>query len=208
MLQTLEFARVVTIASIPVALPAVLSVTMAVGARQLAHRQAVVSHLPAVEELGGIDLLCSDKTGTLTQNRLAVAARWTAQGISDDDLLAVAALASRAEDNDLIDLAVMAAAGQRPAARVEEFIPFDPVSKRTEALVCNSDGQTFRVSKGAPQIIAALCERDGAATQVGDVVERFATRGYRSLSVARTDGDGAIRSSMPPPSTPPPATTI
>jgi H+-transporting ATPase len=192
-LQTLEFALVVTIASIPVALPAVLSVTMAIGARQLARQQAVVSHLPAVEELGGIDLLCLDKTGTLTQNRLAIAAHWTARGVADDQLLTAAALASRSEDNDIIDAAVIATAGERPAVHVDQFVPFDPVSKRTEARVREADGQTFRVSKGAPQIIAALCDGDGVVDLVNDVVERFATRGHRSLGVAKTDGDGSWR---------------
>ncbi|WP_370509468.1 plasma-membrane proton-efflux P-type ATPase [Mycobacterium sp. SA01] len=192
-LETLEFALVVTIASIPVALPAVLSVTMAVGARKLARQQAVVSHLPAIEELGGMDLLCSDKTGTLTQNQLAVAAVWTADGVAEQTLLATAALASRAEDNDPIDLAVLASAVQVPAADVSLFVPFDPVSKRTEAQVRDVSGGQFHVSKGAPQVIAALCEHDPAADAVAGVVGGFATHGYRSLAVAQTDSAGVWR---------------
>lgn len=194
-LSVLEFALVVTIASVPVALPAVLSVTMAVGARHLARRQAVVSHLPAVEELGGIDVLCSDKTGTLTQNQLAVATPWTAPGVQTADLLGVAALASRAEDRDPIDLAVLAAAPEGlPRGSVREFVPFDPVAKRTQATVTGDSGRReYQVSKGAPQVIAALCADDSATREVEAVVAEFASRGYRSLGVARTDARGDWR---------------
>ena len=188
---TLEFALVVTVAAVPVALPAVLSVTMAVGARTLAHEQAIVSHLPAVEELGGMDVLCCDKTGTLTENRLKLVADWSVDGVNRDEVLLCAALASREEDRDPIDLAVLSATPAHEGARgyrVTDFLPFDPVHKRTEAGVDGPDG-SFRVSKGAPQVILALVETGGLDLQAKAMgtVEEFARRGARSLGVARTD---------------------
>ena len=134
-----------------------------------------------------------DKTGTLTQNRLALAARWNAPGVADHQLLAAAALSSRAEDHDPIDLAILAVADQVPALQVQHFAPFDPVVKRTEATLQASDGQLFRVSKGAPQVIAALCDGDGAVAEIASVVQEFASHGHRSLGVARADADGPWR---------------
>ncbi|MFE2308794.1 plasma-membrane proton-efflux P-type ATPase [Streptomyces sp. NPDC059411] len=210
-LSVLEFALVVVIASVPVALPAVMSVTLAVGARNLAKRGAVVSNLPAVEELGSIDVLCSDKTGTLTENRLAILDPWVPDGIGQDDLLGSAALASRAENGDPIDRIVISTATDRLADRdagwdtgwahgvqVTDFVPFDPVTKRTEATVGFGPGPnpapgTYHVSKGAPQVIARLCDGDPAAEHVAAIADSFAARGFRSLGVARTDESGAWR---------------
>ncbi|MBX7433865.1 plasma-membrane proton-efflux P-type ATPase [Mycobacterium sp. Y57] len=192
-LETVQFALVVTIASIPVALPAVLSVTMAVGARKLARSHAVVSHLPAIEELGGMDVLCSDKTGTLTQNALRVADVWTAPGIEREALLAAAAVASRAEDRDPIDNAVLAAASVPDGVQVSDFSPFDPVHKRTEATAVDGKGARFAVTKGAPQVIAKLAAADPVAAQVGQAAERFAEHGQRALGLARKDAGGDWR---------------
>jgi H+-transporting ATPase len=195
-LEVLQFGLVLTVAAVPVAMPAVLSVTMALGAGVLARKQAIVTKLTSVEELAGIDVLCSDKTGTLTQNKLTMGTHFTREGVAPEDVILCAALASREEDQDTIDLAILDAMAPEvrekvKSYRVTHFTPFDPVHKRTEATVDAADGTTFKTTKGAPQVILSL---DPAAeslrTVVDGVVNGFATRGYRSLGVARTvNGD-------------------
>jgi len=194
MVTTLQFALVLTVAAIPVAMPTVLSVTMAVGARTLARKEAIVSRLASIEELAGMDVLCSDKTGTLTQNKLTLGEPAAMEGVSVADVVESAALASRAEDRDTIDLAVLAGLPDPKALegyRVVHFQPFDPVVKRTQAAVARSDGSTFEVAKGAPQVILALVsDAEQVRAAVDAAVERFASRGFRSLGVARTDAQG------------------
>jgi H+-transporting ATPase len=193
-LTTLQFALVLTVAAIPVAMPTVLSVTMAVGARKLAKKQAIVSKLVAIEELAGVDVLCADKTGTLTQNKLTLGAPFCLDKITADELILAGALASRQENDDTIDQAVLGGLKDKDALKhfeVTHFTPFDPVHKRTEATVKGADGKTFKVTKGAPQVIQGLAENGAAAKDAVDkAVDDFAKRGFRALGVARTDSDG------------------
>ncbi|MGP0103958.1 plasma-membrane proton-efflux P-type ATPase, partial [Rhodoblastus sp.] len=196
-LKTLEFALVLTVAAIPVAMPTVLSVTMAVGARKLAKKQAIVSKLVAIEELAGVDVLCADKTGTLTQNKLTLGEPFCLDGITPDDVILAGALASRQENDDTIDLAVLGGLKDQGALKpyqVTHFTPFDPVHKRTEATVKAADGKSFKVTKGAPQVIQGLSSNAAAIKAAVDkAVDDFAARGFRALGVARADGDGAWR---------------
>lgn len=193
-LTTLQFALVLTVAAIPVAMPTVLSVTMAVGARLLAKKEAIVTRLAAIEELAGVDILCSDKTGTLTQNKLTLGDPFSVNEVPTDQVILCAALASRAEDEDTIDKAVLDGLEKEQNLndwRVLHFQPFDPVHKRTEATVKGSDGNEFKTTKGAPQVILEMsANASEIKSDVEKAIDEFASRGFRSLGVARTDEQG------------------
>ncbi|MGD0050722.1 MAG: plasma-membrane proton-efflux P-type ATPase [Vulcanimicrobiaceae bacterium] len=191
MLETFEFALVLLVAAIPVAMPTVLSVTMAVGAKLLSKKQAIVTRLSSIEELAGVDILCSDKTGTLTENKLTLGDPFCLGDIAADKLILYAALASRAEDKDTIDLTVIAGVKDDKTIKaydVLHFQPFDPVHKRTEATVKGADGKQFEVAKGAPQVILKMSNNAAdAKAAVDKAVDAFAAQGFRSLGVAKAD---------------------
>lgn len=187
-LETFQFALILTVAAIPVALPAVLSVTMAVGAIKLAKKQAIVSRLVAIEEMAGMDVLCSDKTGTLTKNELTIKNPEPEESIDTHELITLAALASREETDDAIDKAIYANLSKGPAwpaYQVKKYTPFDPVPKRSSADVLYK-GKTFSTTKGAPQVILALCKGDkDLDKRINARVDELAASGFRTLAVAR-----------------------
>ena len=193
-IRLLKFCLVLTIASVPVALPTVLSISMSVGAKALAHKNAVVTRLAAIEELAGMNMLCSDKTGTLTLNQLSLGDPYTLPGISADDLILTASLASQTSDDDPIDKTILA--GLKDATvldryQVTHFTPFDPVAKRTEADITTADGQTFKTSKGAPQVMLDLAyNKEEIEGPVNQIIEDYAKKGYRALGVAKTNPQG------------------
>jgi H+-transporting ATPase len=189
----LQFALVLTVAAIPAALPAVLSVTMALGAIELAKKEAIVSKLVAIEEMAGMDVLCADKTGTITQNQLTVGDVKPFSKFTDNEVLLYGTLASREEDRDPIDAAIISdfkksntAADTLTSYKVVDFKPFDPVVKRTEATI-EEEGNQFKVAKGAPQVILSLAsDQKSISEEVNRDVNSFATKGYRALGVAKT----------------------
>jgi H+-transporting ATPase len=197
LLQTLQFALILTVAAIPAALPAVLSVTMAVGAMALAKKQAIVSKLVAIEEMAGMDVLCADKTGTITQNKISVGEVHPFEGFKEDEVLFFATLASKEENQDPIDDAIIAElkkkeklSGEVGDYKILEFTPFDPSSKRAIAAVEDTAGKRLKAAKGAPQAILSLvADPEALGQKVEELVNSFASKGYRPLGVARTDGD-------------------
>lgn len=190
-LAVFQFVLILVVASIPVAMPAVLSLTMALGALTLSKDKAIVSRLQSIEEIAGIDILCSDKTGTLTKNQLTLGDPVVFQAGDEQELILAAALASKEENRDAIDEAVLGALedrGRLGEYTLEKFVPFDPVSKRTEALVRGPDGAALRFSKGAPQVIMDMCRLEPEELKrAQELVDRLAAKGYRTLGVSRSD---------------------
>jgi H+-transporting ATPase len=195
--DTLQFALILVVAAIPAALPAVMTVTLAVGAVALAREEAIVSRLTAIEEMAGMDILCSDKTGTITENSIRVGDVRTFPGFSEQDVITAAILASKRESNDPIDMAIcfrydhLVTRPDIAGLEVLDFAPFDPVTKLSRASVREPSGRSFDVAKGAPQAIAALAGADGAvASTLEGWITGFAEKGFRALGVAKTDNAG------------------
>ena len=197
-LETLQFALVLIVAAIPVALPAVLTVTMAVGATALAKKEAIVSKLVAIEEMAGVDILFSDKTGTITKNQLTVASVVPFESFTGNDVLLMACFASKEENNDPIDSAIISKTRALKISdeffkshKTSSFKPFDPISKRTEVQVQDPNGNVFKVTKGAPQVVLSIAaNKDKVTEKVNQIVERFAAEGFRALGVGKTDQKG------------------
>jgi H+-transporting ATPase len=181
----LQFVLVLLVASIPVAMPAVFSITMALGALALFKEKAIVSKLSAIEEMAGVDILCSDKTGTLTKNQLTLGDPILFAAKQPQDCILAAALASTAADRDAIDTAVIVALtnqGALAAYKLVKFTSFDPVSKRTQALLTAPDGNTIAVTKGAPQVIADLVKPAPDEASAGSSCRRFQPSRFFSQS--------------------------
>lgn len=203
--EMLSFTLAITIVGVPVGLPAVVTTTMAVGAAYLAKKKAIVQKLSAIESLAGVEILCSDKTGTLTKNKLSLAEPYCVAGVDPEDLMLTACLAASRKKKgiDAIDKAFLKSLRYYPRAKgvlskyaVKEFFPFDPVSKKVTAIVESPQGEIITCVKGAPLFVLKTVEEDHPIPEQIDQdyknkVAEFATRGFRSLGVARKRGEGS-----------------
>ncbi|BFI09746.1 H+-transporting ATPase [Marchantia polymorpha subsp. ruderalis] len=186
---------VLLIGGIPIAMPTVLSVTMAIGSHRLSQQGAITKRMTAIEELAGMDVLCSDKTGTLTLNKLSVDKNIIevfAKGIDRDFVVLSAARAARTENQDAIDAAIVGMLADpkeaRAGIREVHFLPFNPVDKRTAITFVDEGGKWHRATKGAPEEILHLAKnKDQIEARVHQVIDKFAERGLRSLAVARQE---------------------
>ena len=191
LIEMVPLMLVLLMSAVPVALPVMFTVSMAVGSKELAQRGVLVTRLSAAEDAATMDVLCVDKTGTITMNQLAVTGVIPLEHATEADVLFAGALASQEANQDPIDHAFLAAAKDRhifdnlPKFMPVSFAPFDAKNRRTEAVV-EQNGQRFRVMKGAVHTIAEACGLQPPAVEaLGTRVNESASKGYRTLAVAR-----------------------
>jgi len=189
-LETLAFCAVLVISAIPIALPVVSTTTMSVGCKTLADKKAIVAELHCIEALAGMNMLCSDKTGTLTLNKMVLQSGVGYQpGMDQPKILQFAALAAKWKEpaKDALDTLVLDAVDKAPLDSFEqlEYVPFDPSTKRTESTLKGPDGREFVVTKGAPHVILGLSDNKSSIGEKFETeVEELAQRGIRALAVA------------------------
>jgi len=193
-LLMLTFAVIFLMGAVPVALPAVLTIVQSVGAMELAKKGALVTRLDSIEDAASVDVLCLDKTGTITQNKLSVTDSIPFSGYSKEDVITIAALSSQEEVLDMIDLAII---GYAKNTRVDlnaykrvSYTPFNPSVKRTEAII-EADGRRFKAVKGATQVVLSLCRGIDQETieEAKRAIQEASKKGYRTIAVARSEGD-------------------
>jgi H+-transporting ATPase len=189
----LPYALILLVASVPIALPATFTLATALGAAELARNGVLVSRLSAIEEAAAMNVLASDKTGTLTENQLTLGVVQPYDTYTPDEVLYRGVLASDEATQDPLDMAILTAArakGLKMSDTILHYTPFEPATKRSEALVRKADGNIIRVIKGAPLTIAALSGEDG---EIQDDVALLAGEGYRVLAVAEADETGPFK---------------
>jgi H+-transporting ATPase len=193
-LSILTFAIIFLMGAVPVALPAVLAIVQSVGAVELSKKGVLVTRLDSIEDAASIDILCLDKTGTITQNKLSVGEVIPLGNVTQNDVIMMAGLACQEQSKDTIDTALLEYSRSiniNPEAHsCVSFTPFEPATKRSEAIIA-SDEKTFRVIKGAPQIVISLCKTldETSKKKLNQKVEELSQKGYRALGVARSTVD-------------------
>jgi H+-transporting ATPase len=194
LLEVLPIVLVVLLSAMPVALPAMFTVTMALGSMELAKKGVIVTRLSATEDAATMDVLCADKTGTITMNKLTIAKIIPQPGYTESDTVLYGALASQEANQDPIDMAFIDSASQQKlnvnSFNQKSFVPFNPKNRKTEATV-QKDASEFKVAKGALKVVAEACgiSKEGIGS-LEDQMQEYGAKGYRTLAVAKSEGNG------------------
>jgi H+-transporting ATPase len=191
LLEILPIVLVLLLSAIPVALPAMFTISMAIGSMELIKKGILVTRLSASEDAANMDILCADKTGTITMNKLSIADVIPLGKFAEKEAIFYGTLASQEANQDPIDLAFIAKAKEKSLVDdsfvQENFVPFDPQLRRTEALI-RKGGHEFKVMKGAVSVLARACGLDESAVKELEAkTNKFAMKGYRTLAVAKAD---------------------